>query len=131
MTAADHEGVDTGPSPGGAGPDHCGGAGEDRPVRPGGGRRRGVPEAQAPADEGPPAETQTTGWLLDQSQLAQWLGVTERFIRRLVSERRIRFVKLGKQVRFDPEDVVAYVASCKVAPFSVTPPGEPLQRKGR
>lgn len=43
--------------------------------------------------------------LLDINQLAERLGVTERFVRRLVEERRIPFLKIGKYVRFDPQDV--------------------------
>jgi excisionase family DNA binding protein len=43
--------------------------------------------------------------LLTIDQLAEHLGVTQRHIRRLVAERRIPFLKVGRFVRFDPSDV--------------------------
>jgi len=44
------------------------------------------------------------------------LGVPVRFVRRLVAERRVRFVKLGRYVRFDPADLDALVAAGVVVP---------------
>lgn len=52
--------------------------------------------------------------LLDVARLAKLLGVSERFVRRLVDERRIPFHKIGKYVRFRPEEVSLWVARCKV-----------------
>ncbi|MEO6571823.1 MAG: helix-turn-helix domain-containing protein [Ilumatobacteraceae bacterium] len=52
--------------------------------------------------------------LLDVNQIAARLGVTPRFIRRLVEERRIPFCKLGKFVRFDVTEVVAWVDDRRV-----------------
>jgi excisionase family DNA binding protein len=46
--------------------------------------------------------TSTRGPLLDVDAVAEALGVTPRHIRRLVAERRIPFLKVGKFVRFDP-----------------------------
>lgn len=40
--------------------------------------------------------------LLDTEAVAKALGVTPRHVRRLVSERRIPFVKVGRFVRFEP-----------------------------
>jgi excisionase family DNA binding protein len=37
--------------------------------------------------------------LLTAAQVAALLGATERFPRRLIAERRIRFVRVGRQVR--------------------------------
>ncbi len=37
----------------------------------------------------------TTGRLLTVGEAAEQLGTTERFIRRLIAERRVTFVKLG------------------------------------
>lgn len=119
MTPRALEGDDAGCGADGPGLQHGDGTDEGRRVRDGDGRRRGVPQADAPAG-GQPSEHGTTAVLLDQEQLARWLGVTERFIRRLVSERRITYVKLGKQVRFDPADVVALIERSKM---SVTPAG--------
>jgi excisionase family DNA binding protein len=47
--------------------------------------------------------------LLDGSGVAQHLGITERHVRRLVSERRIPFVKVGRFVRFDPIAVASWL----------------------
>jgi excisionase family DNA binding protein len=48
--------------------------------------------------------------LLDSGELARRLGVTERHVRRLVAERRIPFVKVGRFVRFDQAAVAAWLA---------------------
>ena len=42
--------------------------------------------------------------LLDIDGLAERLGVGERFVRRLVEERRIPYLKIGRLVRFDTDD---------------------------
>jgi excisionase family DNA binding protein len=55
-----------------------------------------------------------TSDLLDVNLLARRLGVTERFIRRLVDERRVPFFKLGKFVRFDPAEIDEWVQSQRV-----------------
>ncbi len=52
--------------------------------------------------------------LLSIEQLADWLGVTDRFIRRLVAERRIPFLKIGKFIRFEPADVAAWIDQQRV-----------------
>jgi excisionase family DNA binding protein len=39
--------------------------------------------------------------LLDIDGLATRLGVTSRFVRRLVEERRVPYLKIGRLVRFD------------------------------
>ncbi len=53
--------------------------------------------------------------LLSIEQLADWLGVTDRFIRRLVAERRIPFLKIGKFIRFDPIEIEPWLDSQRVA----------------
>jgi len=57
--------------------------------------------------------------LLDSSQIAGMLGITERHVRRLVLERRIPFAKVGRFVRFDPRDIERWVQAAKVP--AVTP----------
>lgn len=47
--------------------------------------------------------------LLDVDALAERLGVTPRFVRRLVHERRVPFLKIGKFVRFDPHEIEAWI----------------------
>jgi excisionase family DNA binding protein len=48
--------------------------------------------------------------LLDYVAAARRLDTSERHIRRLVAERRIPYVKVGKYVRFDPEALDQWVA---------------------
>ena len=57
--------------------------------------------------------------LLTVEQAAERLGVTPRFIRRLTSEKRIPYVKLGggSHVRIEEEDLEAFVAAGRVEPM--------------
>jgi excisionase family DNA binding protein len=48
--------------------------------------------------------------------VAEWLGVEVVFVRRLVAERRIPFVKIGKFVRFDPAEVSTWIDGQRVKP---------------
>jgi excisionase family DNA binding protein len=47
--------------------------------------------------------------LLTVAQVAKRLNVTERFVRRLVAERRIAIQRVGRHVRFREEDVDAFL----------------------
>lgn len=49
------------------------------------------------------------GCLLDVRAAAERLGVTQRWVRRAVAERRISFVKVGRNVRFEPEAISRYI----------------------
>jgi excisionase family DNA binding protein len=54
--------------------------------------------------------------LLTVDQAAERLGTTDRFPRRLIAERRIAFVKVGRHVRI-PEGVLdAYIEANTVQP---------------
>ncbi|MBB5110811.1 excisionase family DNA binding protein [Micromonospora echinospora] len=55
--------------------------------------------------------------MLTVEQAAQRLGTGVRFVRRIVAERRIRFYKVGKYVRFDPDDVADYIQQGQVEPI--------------
>ena len=52
--------------------------------------------------------------LLDVPATASYLSVSERFVRRLIAERRVPFVKLGKFVRFDATDLDAFIEEGRV-----------------
>ena len=52
--------------------------------------------------------------MLGVGELAERLGTTERFVRRLVCDRRIAFHKVGKYVRFDQDDVDDWIARGRV-----------------
>jgi excisionase family DNA binding protein len=52
--------------------------------------------------------------LLTLAEVAEQLGTTPRHVRRLVFERRIAYRKVGRFVRFHPDDVAEYVAAHRV-----------------
>jgi excisionase family DNA binding protein len=52
--------------------------------------------------------------LLTVEQAAERLGTSERFVRRLIAERRIAYVKLGRHVRISQHDLINYVAIGRV-----------------
>lgn len=55
------------------------------------------------------ATTTTPPPLMDLPALADRLGVNHRHVRRLVAERRIPFVKWGHLLRFDPDEIEAWL----------------------
>ena len=52
--------------------------------------------------------------LLTVEEAAERLGTSVRFVRRLVTERRIAYVKVGRHVRLDSGDVEAFIAGRRV-----------------
>lgn len=54
-------------------------------------------------------EASTREPLMDVTTVAERLGVNHRHIRRLVAERRIPFLKWGHLVRFDPDEIDAWL----------------------
>jgi excisionase family DNA binding protein len=54
--------------------------------------------------------------LLTVAQVAEMLGTTERFPRRLIAERRIRFVRVGRHVRIPESAVAEFIAAGVVEP---------------
>ncbi|MEV0441065.1 helix-turn-helix domain-containing protein [Streptomyces spectabilis] len=61
--------------------------------------------------------------LLTVQQVAEVLGTTVRFPRRLIEERRITFVKVGRHVRIPERAVEAFVAANTVEPIGLRPTG--------
>jgi excisionase family DNA binding protein len=53
--------------------------------------------------------------LMNIDQLAQRLGITVRHVRRLVAERRVPYLKVGKLVRFDSAEIAAWL-DCRRQP---------------
>lgn len=72
--------------------------------------------ARCPSMPTAPRPRSTRPGLLDIIDLASRLGVTERFIRRLIHERRIPYYKVGHLVRFDATDVDHWLALHRVEP---------------
>ncbi|MBQ1027649.1 MULTISPECIES: helix-turn-helix domain-containing protein [unclassified Micromonospora] len=56
--------------------------------------------------------------LLTADEVAARLKATPRFVRRLVAERRIAFVKVGRLVRFEASAVAAYIETNRVVPMT-------------
>ena len=52
--------------------------------------------------------------LLSVEQAAERLGTSVRFVRRLIAERRITYVKLGRHVRIAEHDLINFVATARV-----------------
>jgi excisionase family DNA binding protein len=57
--------------------------------------------------------------LLTPQEAADRLGTSLRFVRRLIFERRIPFIKLGRHVRIAASDVDAFIAGGRVEVGSV------------
>jgi excisionase family DNA binding protein len=54
--------------------------------------------------------------LLTVDEAADRLATKPRFIRRLIAEKRIPYVKLGSHVRLDSADLDAFIAAGRVNP---------------
>ena len=61
--------------------------------------------------------------LLTVEQAAEQLGTSVRFIRRLRTQRRLAFIKLGSHLRIDSTDLDAYIHAHREEAV-----GRPLQR---
>jgi excisionase family DNA binding protein len=61
----------------------------------------------------PPADR-----LLTVSEAAEILSISERFPRRLIEERRIRFVRVGRHVRIPESALRDYIAAGLVEPIT-------------
>lgn len=61
--------------------------------------------------------------LLTVAQVAELLGTTERFPRRLIAERRIRFVHVGRYVRIPESALRDFIGAGLVEPLRSSRPG--------
>jgi excisionase family DNA binding protein len=55
-----------------------------------------------------------TDTLLTVAEAADRLGTSVRFVRRLIAERRIAYVKVGRHVRIAEGDLAGFVAAGRV-----------------
>lgn len=67
-------------------------------------KRRDVRAQQSPDRRAP----------LTTTEASEYLGVTERWIRRAVAERRLPYLKLGRLLRFHPLDLDTYMDARRV-----------------
>jgi excisionase family DNA binding protein len=59
------------------------------------------------------ADIQKVPQLVTIDQLAERLGVTQRFVRRLVAEGRVPHRKVGKLIRFSEDEIAAWLDSTR------------------
>jgi excisionase family DNA binding protein len=67
------------------------------------------------AISGAPSVSEVRPVLLDIAGVAERLSVTERFVRRLVFERRIPFLKIGHFIRFEPAAIERWITEARVS----------------
>jgi excisionase family DNA binding protein len=56
--------------------------------------------------------------LLTVAQVAELLGTSERFPRRLIAERRVRFVRVGRHVRIPESALYELITAGQVEPVT-------------
>ena len=59
--------------------------------------------------------------LIDIAAAADRLGVSPRFMRRLVTERRVPYYKVGHFIRFDPDELNEWLQEHHRPPIRVQP----------
>jgi excisionase family DNA binding protein len=74
-----------------------------------------------------PSDAAHAGRLLKPEEAAERLNVSLRFIRRLCHERRLPYTKVGKFVRFDADELEAWITAQRVEPAN----GEGSGPRGR
>jgi excisionase family DNA binding protein len=63
-------------------------------------------------------EIRTVEKYLTVSETAEYLNTSERFVRRLVAERRIAFHHVGRHVQFSLSDLDAWLVASRVEPLT-------------
>ena len=56
---------------------------------------------------------------LTVSETAAYLNTSERFVRRLIAERRIAYHHVGRHIRFAVTDLDAWLTTCRFEPLHV------------
>lgn len=56
--------------------------------------------------------------MLTVVEAAERFGTSPRFVRRLITERRIAFSKIGRHVRLSASDVDAFIRAGRVEPWA-------------
>lgn len=62
--------------------------------------------------------TATSAHFLTVEGAAAHLSMSERFVRRLIAERRVRFYRVGRSIRLDPSDLREFVRAGCVEPIT-------------
>jgi excisionase family DNA binding protein len=66
-----------------------------------------------------PAQCGPADQLLTVEAVADRMSTSVRFVRRLIAERRIEFVKVGRYVRISESALEAFIAAGRVEPITV------------
>ena len=75
-----------------------------------------MPRFPVPVNRSARRPSATAEHYLSIPEVAERLGTSERFPRRLIEERRIEFKRFGRHVRIAESVLTAYIESCTVAP---------------
>lgn len=67
-----------------------------------------------------PSSASSADRLLTVEAAAERMSTSVRFVRRLIAERRIAFVKLGRHVRLTEADVAAFIESGRITPLDAS-----------
>ncbi len=59
--------------------------------------------------------------LINVTEAAEWLGVTSQTLYKMVSHRRVPYVKVGGALKFDPEKLQAWISENSVMPMPPRP----------
>lgn len=59
-------------------------------------------------------------WLLTVDAAAERMSTSPRFIRRLIAERRIEFVKIGRHVRISESVLAEFIEAGRVQPITAS-----------
>jgi len=76
-----------------------------------------TPSGRAPQHDTQFVTTAPATVLLTVDQAAHRLGTSVRFVRRLRAERRLAFVKIGKHLRVDSNDLEAFIDAHREQPM--------------
>jgi len=68
-------------------------------------------------------EAITSGRLLTVEAAADYMSTSVRFVRRLIAERRIEFVKVGRHVRISESALANFIESGRVEPLTMRASG--------
>jgi excisionase family DNA binding protein len=52
--------------------------------------------------------------LLTVGEAAEFLGTSVRFVRRLIAERRIAYIRIGRHVRIAEADLASFIAAGRI-----------------
>jgi len=73
-------------------------------------------------------ETTRADRLLTPVEAADYLNTSVRFVRRLIAERRIPFVKLGRHVRLAESDLIDFIEAGRITAMDA-PELSPITRR--